>query len=93
MKILLIKNTRIANICEFASLADAQSFPGYTAAAYVDGAEIGDTYVDGTLTKYAAPETPEQAEIRLLKAQKQALSDRADFLEDCVAEMAQIVYA
>ena len=29
----------------------------------------------------------------LLKAQIKALSDRNDFLEDCVAEMASIVYA
>lgn len=41
-----------------------------------------------------APEpTAEEKERTLLKAQIQALSDRNDFLEDCVAEMAGIVYA
>lgn len=41
-----------------------------------------------------APEpTAEERERTLLKAQIQALSDRNDFLEDCMAEMAGIVYA
>jgi hypothetical protein len=34
-----------------------------------------------------------EEEKTLLKAQIKALSDRNDFLEDCVAEMASIVYA
>lgn len=33
------------------------------------------------------------AENKLLKAQNTAQSDRADFLEDCIAEMASLVYA
>lgn len=33
-----------------------------------------------------------QEENTLLKAQNSALSDRADFIEDCIAEMAQQVY-
>lgn len=37
--------------------------------------------------------TAEEKERTLLKAQIQALSDRNDFLEDCMAEMAGIVYA
>lgn len=40
------------------------------------------------------PEKPVQpSEIAVLKAQVQALSDRADFNEDCLAEMAGAVYA
>ena len=34
-----------------------------------------------------------ESEKKLLTAQVQALSDRNDFVEDCVAEMATIVYA
>lgn len=34
-----------------------------------------------------------ESEKKLLAAQLQALSDRNDFMEDCVAEMAAIVYA
>lgn len=33
------------------------------------------------------------AENKLLKAQNNAQTDRADFLEDCIAEMASLVYA
>lgn len=32
------------------------------------------------------------AENKLLKAQLQAQSDRSDFIEDCIAEMATMVY-
>lgn len=32
-------------------------------------------------------------ENRTLKAQVQALSDRGEFVEDCIAEMAEVVYA
>ena len=34
-----------------------------------------------------------ESEKKLLTAQVQALSDRNDFMEDCIAEMAAIVYA
>ena len=34
-----------------------------------------------------------ESEKKLLTAQLQALSDRNDFMEDCIAEMATIVYA
>ena len=34
-----------------------------------------------------------ESEKKLLTAQVQALSDRNDFMEDCIAEMATIVYA
>ena len=57
---------------------------------------------DGSV--YVEPEVPEPGEPRpkptekekektLMKAQIKALGDRNDFLEDCVAEMASIVYA
>ena len=34
-----------------------------------------------------------EAENKLIKAQIAAQSDRADFVEDCIAEMAEVVYA
>ena len=50
--------------------------------------------MDADYDALPAPEpTAEEKERTLLKAQIQALSDRNDFLEDCVAEMAGIVYA
>lgn len=49
-------------------------------------------YTQEELDKMAEP-TAEEKEKTLLKAQIQALSERNDFLEDCMAEMASIVYA
>ena len=33
-----------------------------------------------------------QTDLPMLKAQIQAISDRNDFIEDCIAEMAAVVY-
>lgn len=62
----------------------------------VDGLVVQRTQaeMDADFDARPAPEpTAEEKERTLLKAQIQALSDRNDFLEDCVAEMAGIVYA
>ena len=62
----------------------------------VDGLIVQRTQaeMDADYAAQPAPEpTEEEKERTLLKAQIQALSDRNDFLEDCVAEMAGIVYA
>lgn len=62
----------------------------------VDGlvAQRTQAEMDADFDALPAPEpTAEEKERKLLKAQIQALSDRNDFLEDCVAEMAGIVYA
>lgn len=59
-----------------------------------DGAAIGDTY-----SPPAPPPTIDErvatleSENNLLKQQIKAASDQNDFLEDCIAEMAGIVYA
>ena len=62
----------------------------------VDGlvAQRTQAEMDADFDARPAPEpTAEEKERTLLKAQIQALSDRNDFLEDCVAEMAGIAYA
>ena len=62
----------------------------------VDGLVVQRTQaeMDADFAARPAPEpTEEEKERTLLRAQIQALSDRNDFLEDCVAEMAGIVYA
>lgn len=62
----------------------------------VDGlvAQRTQAEMDAEFDALPAPEpTAEEKERTLLKAQIQALSDRNDFLEDCMAEMAGIVYA
>lgn len=54
--------------------------------------------IDGEGNHRLVPSTETQkrqeleAENKLLKAQLQAQSDRADFIEDCIAEMATQVY-
>lgn len=54
------------------------------------------TNEDGTPAEYAEPELSVldrlAAENKLLKAQVQAQTERSDFLEDCLAEMAAQVY-
>ena len=62
----------------------------------VDGlvAQRTQAEMDADYAARPAPEpTEDEKERTLLRAQIQALSDRNDFLEDCVAEMAGIVYA
>lgn len=62
----------------------------------VDGlvAQRTQAEMDADYDARPAPEpTAEEKERTLLKAQIQALSDRNDFVEDCMAEMAGIVYA
>lgn len=54
--------------------------------------------MDGDYTALPVPAAPMtnaelEAENVLLKAQVQAISDRNDFVEDCIAEMATVVYA
>ena len=52
-------------------------------------------YIDGEFvknTEYTPPEPP-LSEVDLLKAQNKALSDRLEFTEDLIAEMAMKVYA
>lgn len=56
-------------------------------------------YVDGELVELTPEEKseyyPEQSnisDIELLKAQIQSISERNDFIEDCISEMAMEVY-
>nr|DAZ00864.1 MAG TPA: JAKMIP CC3 domain [Caudoviricetes sp.] len=59
-----------------------------------DGAAIGDTYSPPALPPTIDERvTTLESENDLLKQQLKAASDQNDFLEDCIAEMAEIVYA
>lgn len=55
------------------------------------------TNEDGTPAEYETPELSPaellQSENKLLKAQLQALTERSEFLDDCIAEMATQVYS
>lgn len=61
--------------------------PGYTEIIDMNGNHV---YMP---TPAMERETQKDEEINLLKQQLKAASDQNEFLEDCVAEMAQIVYA
>ncbi len=51
-------------------------------------------YVEGEYVYDPLPKESEPIdEVTLIRAQVQALSDRNDFMEDCIAEMAMLVYA
>lgn len=58
-----------------------------------DGSVYVEPEVPDTLVPGETQPTAEEKEKTLIKAQIQALSERNDFLEDCVAEMASVVYA
>ena len=82
------------NVIENIIVADEEFALSIGAKEGYDGAAIGDTY-----SPPAPPPTIDErvttleADNDLLKQQLKAASDQNDFLEDCVAEMAQIVYA
>lgn len=80
MDVAVVKNGTIVNIIVANEPDNQNTFP------LPDGAKIGDDY-PGIVTLEAL-----QEENKLLKAQLQAQSDRADFIEDCIAEMAMAVY-
>lgn len=60
--------------------------PDSSMKPFYDSAKIGD--------RYAPPDRIEmlESENALLKAQLQAQTDRSDFIENCIAEMAMQVY-
>ena len=82
------------NIIENIIVADEEFALAIGAKESYDGAAIGSTY-----SPPAPPPTIDErvttleADNDLLKQQLKAASDQNDFLEDCIAEMAGIVYA
>jgi hypothetical protein len=82
------------NIIENIIVADEEFASAIGAKESYDGAAIGGTYspppppptIDERVTTL-------ESENDLLKQQVKAASDQNDFLEDCIAEMAGIVYA
>ena len=98
----LIENGIVANIIWLYS-GNAAEFPNAVPLGDIPAA-IGDSYdgehfyrdgvrVLSPLEKAKKEAQTMQEEIPMLKAQVQALADRGEFLEDCIAEMAAVVYA
>ena len=85
-------------------LMDYIGCKGFCTLTIVDGAVTALAVDQEALDAYNAehpevePEKPVtmedlQAENKLLRAQVQAQTERSDFIEDCIAEMAESVYA
>ena len=82
------------NVIENIIVADEEFALSIGAKEGYDGAAVGDTYspppppptIDERVTTL-------ESDNALLKQQLKAASDQNDFLEDCIAEMAGIVYA
>ena len=101
MNYALIENGVVTNMIWLYS-ANAGDFPTAVPCGDVPVA-IGDTYdgqdfyregekVVSPLTSAKKELETMQADLPMLKAQIQAISDRNDFIEDCIAEMAAVVY-
>ena len=101
MNYALIENGVVTNIIWLYS-ANAADFPSAVPCGDVPVA-IGDTYdgqdfyregekVVSPLTSAKKEVETMQADLPMLTAQIQAISDRNDFIEDCIAEMAAVVY-
>lgn len=101
MNYALIENGVVTNII-WLYPANAGDFPNAVPMNDYPVA-IGDTwdgeffYRNGEKVISNAEQAQKAAEliedVPMLKAQVQALSDRGEFLEDCIAEMATVVYA
>lgn len=63
----------------------------------VDGVRVYRDTETGEIYRSDPPEKPTmgglQQENKLLRAQLQAQTERSDFIEDCLAEMAGVVYS
>ena len=91
---ILDSDNLITNIivCE-----DDVTAAGFGAVPSYDGAAIGKAY-DPPPVPDPAPTTEDrvatlEAENKTLKAQVSAQSEQMDFYEECIAEMASVVYA
>lgn len=83
LKFFEVKDNIIINVAVF---DDAKTAIELGFLPYIEGKWVGDRY-DDTLTNKELME-----ENKLLKAQISATNDYMDFLEECMIEMAMIVY-
>lgn len=93
MNYCIVEDGVIVNmiVAEADFAAEIGALPGY------DGAAIGGAYTPPA-PESKPPTTSErleklEAENKLLREQVSAQADQAEFYEDCIAEMAAIVYA
>lgn len=88
MRAAIVSDNIITNIIVLPDGADPAA---HGALQLPEGKWIGDQYdSDATQTQRIAALEEEN---KLLRAQMSAQSDQLDFYEDCIAEMAAVVYA
>lgn len=78
----VVENNLITN----AVVADPQVAESMGLLPAIDGKWIGDRYDDTPTNVELAQEN------KILRAQIQAATAQADFLEECIVEMAQVIY-
>lgn len=88
MRAAIVSDNIITNIIVLPDGADPAAFG---CKPFPPGKWIGDEY-DSAATQ-AQRIAALEAENKLLRAQMSAQSDQLDFYEDCIAEMAAVVYA
>lgn len=86
MRIAIVENDVIANIIVVPDGADPSKFSGIELP---EGLGIGDKLPPTPEERIAALES----ENKTLKAKITAQSEQMDFYEECIAEMASVVYA
>lgn len=102
MNYAVVENGTVTNII-WLYPANASDFPDAVPCGDLPVA-IGDTYdgehfyrggekLDSPLALAQQEAQTLKEDIPMLKAQIKAISDRNDFIEDCIAEMATVVYA
>ena len=85
------------NIAVFNTLQDATNIKSLLdideVVEAIEGCNIGYIYENGVFTAPVTPPTETELKIKLLEAQVKSLTDQNEFLENCLVEMATIVYA
>ncbi len=96
MKVVRIENNRVAEVIPEYALPVAKWYGEEFAKSCVDAPdEVDQRWVyDPVTSTFSAPSNePKPAPADLTQEQIKAISDRQDFLEDCIAEMATQVYS
>ena len=88
MRAAIVSDNIITNIIVLPDGADPAA---HGALQLPEGKWIGDQYDSDATQAQRIAEL--EAENKLLRAQMSAQSDQLDFYEDCIAEMAAVVYA
>lgn len=97
MNIALIKNKIVENIAIFNTLQDAINMLPLLdmddAVEAIGGCNIGYTYENGVFISPVTPPSEMELKVQELEAKVMALTNQNEFLEECLIEMAAIVYA